>query len=71
MMAPVCCRPWRTSRLLTRALAAVAGAADRRCTPSPHTYGSQRLLVAGLGLPQWAWMPDPCDQPLMLVALYA
>ena len=34
-------------------------------------YGSQRLLVAGLGLPQWAWMPDPCNQPLMLVALYA
>ena len=34
-------------------------------------YGSQRLLVAGLGLPQWAWMPDPCDQPLMLVAQYA
>ena len=37
-------------------------------------YGSQRLLVllvAGLGLPQWAWMPDPCEQPLMLVVLYA
>ena len=36
-----------------------------------NPYGSQRLLVAGLGLPQWAWMPDPCDQLLMLVARYA
>ena len=34
-------------------------------------YGYKRLLVANLGLPQWAWMPDPCDQPLMLVARYA
>ena len=48
-----------------------------RRRPTLHAlapYGSQRLLVllvAGLGLPQWAWMPDPCDQPLMLVALYA
>ena len=37
MMAPVCCRPWRTSRLPSRALSAVSGAADRRCTPSPRT----------------------------------
>ena len=44
-----------------------------RRRPTLHAltpYGSQMLLVAGLGLPQWAWMPDPCDQPLMLVALY-
>ena len=45
-----------------------------RRRPTLHAltpYGSQRLLVAGLGLPQWAWMPDPRDHPLMLVALYA
>ena len=43
----------------------------RRPTLALTPYGSQMLLVAGLGLPQWAWMPDPCDQPLMLVARYA
>ena len=68
MMAPVCCRPLRTSRLPTRALAAVAGAADRRCTPSPRTGPRKRLLVADLGLPQWAWTADPCDLLLVVVA---
>ena len=42
-----------------------------RRRPTLHAlipYGSQRLLVAGLGLPQWAWTAEPCDLLLVLVA---
>ena len=68
MMAPVCFRPCRTSRQPTRALAAVAGAADRRCTPSPRTGPRGWWWPTWLGLPQWAWTAEPCDLLLVVVA---
>ena len=49
----------------------IAGRRRRRRRPTLHAltpYGSQRLLVADSGLPQWAWTAEPCDLLLVVVA---
>ena len=48
-----------------------AGRRHGRRRPTLHAltpYRSKRLLVANLGLPQWAWAAEPCDLLLVVVA---
>ena len=63
LLAPICKVLSGPTLVFDRAIGCILQRVVRT-TP----YGSKRLVVADLGLPQWAWTAEPCDPLLVVVA---